>query len=76
MGRSKGASSAGLGRDGHGSFAMEAWELGLLEDLVSTRHAVSWTQRSLSPAQSWFEKVKKSATMSHLGHQLPSVTQS
>ena len=30
MGRSKGASSAGLGRgrDGHGSFAMEAWGWG------------------------------------------------
>lgn len=56
----------------HGSLG-----LGLLEDLVSTRHMLCPGHRGACHLLSLgLEKVKKSATMSHLGHQLPTVTQS
>lgn len=56
----------------HGSLG-----LGLLEDLVSTRHMLCPGHRGACHLLTLgLEHVKKSATMSHLGHQLPTVTQS
>ena len=69
--RSKGASAAELG-EGKGG----AWQplhgslgLGLLEDLVSTRHVLCPGHRGDGPLLSLgLEKVGKSATTIHLGH--------
>lgn len=56
----------------HGSLG-----LGLLEDLVSTRHMLCPADRGACHLLALgLEHVKKSVTMSHLGHQLPTVTQS
>lgn len=56
----------------HGSLG-----LGLLEDLVSTRHVLCPGHRGDCHLLSLgLEKVRKSATTIHLGHQLPTVAQS